>query len=267
MKKKKKKINTMTNNLSSPFPHVIRRGVEVSVIYNYYKKEETLFTSLKSLKKQSMTMCMPCEVEIILIDDGAERENIREKLPPEVIYLWQRKCGYGISRAKNTGAKISNGKYLLFLDPDITICPTFIDAMLRGFHHYGDRVLQCGYIWGYHFEGSPDPRTEFGVWENPNSMTSRFYQVAGGVLAISKVLFEEVGGFDEDLIYGGVEDLHFGHTVSCMPRTGIVFNTEMETWHIPHPPGSAHVDEKKSWEIVKQKSPDFYNDYIVRGLR
>src|SRR5207245_507604 len=124
-------------------------------------------------------------------------------LPPPVIYLWQRKHLYGITRAKNTGARLANGRYLVFLDPDILVNEGYLDAVLRGFERYGDRVVQCGYIWDYHFKGCPDPRLEFGVWENPGGVTQRFFQVAGGNMAISRRLFDESPGFDEDLIYGG----------------------------------------------------------------
>ncbi len=249
------------------FSHVNNVTIKISIIFNYYSKESTVFKALESLQKQSLSLCSPDEIEIIIIDDGTAAENLYEKLPNNIIYLWQRKFGYGISRAKNTGAKIADGKYLVFLDPDILVCETYIDEVLTGFYKYGDRVVQCGYIWDYHFKGCPDPRTEFGVWENPDCLTNRFYQIAGGNMAISKRLFMETKGFDEDLIYGGVEDLLFGYHISLLPATSIYFNKEMETWHIPHPPSLAHADPQKSWEVVKIKYPEFYHQYIIRGLR
>lgn len=241
--------------------------IKVSVIINYYAKQSTIYTALERLREQSLILCSSDEIEIILVDDGTEGEDLCKKLPDDIIYIWQRKYSYGICRAKNTGAKIANGNLLIFLDADILVCETFIDAVLRGFHKYGDRIVQCAYIWDYHFKGCPDPRTEFGVWENPDCLTSRFYQVAGGNMAISKDLFFESKGFDEELIYGGVEDLLFGYQMSLLPQTAIYFNREMESWHIPHPPSPAHANPQGSWNVVKRKYPDFYDQYIVRGLR
>lgn len=249
------------------FCHVNNDNIKISIIFNYYSKESTIYTVLDRLYNQSLSLCSFEEIEIIIVDDGTEGERLCKKLPNNIIYLWQRKFGYGICRAKNTGAKIANGKYLVFLDPDIFVNETYIDAVLRGFHKYGDRIVQCGYIWDYHFKGCPDPRTEFGVWENPDCLTSRFYQIAGGNMAISESLFMETKGFDEDLIYGGVEDLLFGYHISLLPRTSIYFNRELESWHIPHPPSLAHANPQKSWDIVKIKYPEFYDQYIVRGLR
>jgi GT2 family glycosyltransferase len=264
------------------FYRINNPDIVVSVVINYYRKQSTIFSVLEKLSRQSLHSCAPQQIEIIIVDDGTEDDGICDDLPPEVIYLWLRKVGearYGICRAKNTGAKIANGKYLFFLDADILVGESFIEAMLKGFHTQGDRVVQCAYIWDYLFKGCPDPRTEFGVWENPNHLTRRFFQVAGGSMAISKNLFLESGGFDEELVYGGVEDLLFGFRLSQLPNTAVNFNREMECWHIPHDLGTAHAmtsdttwKEKlthpgKSWDIVKAKFPDFYDQYIVQGLR
>lgn len=245
-------------------------NVVLSVIINYYRKQSTIFRVLEKLSAQSLHSCAPEQVEVIVVDDGTDGETMYKDLPPEVIYLWQRKLGdvgYGICRAKNTGAKIANGKYLVFLDADILVGETYLESILRGFQKYGDRVVQCAYIWDYFFTGCPDPRTEFGVWENPDHLTSRFFQLAGGSMAISKNLFVESGGFDEDLIYGEVEDILFGYQLGQLPQTAVYFNRQMECWHIPHPPSAAHAEPGRSWNIVKTKYPDFYDKYIVRGLR
>jgi glycosyltransferase involved in cell wall biosynthesis len=257
----------IAQNKSHTVAKVVGEPKKITVIYNYYQKASTLFRSLESVQNQAWRRCKLSDLQIILVDDGTEDEDILDRLPDSVLYVWQRKNGYGISRAKNTGAYLSSGQFIVFLDPDIVICPTYFDAMLEQFDTYGDRLVQCGYIWDYHFVGCPDPRVEFGIWERPNRQTKRFYQVAGGNMAISSQLYFETPGFDEDLIYGGVEDLLFGYHLSKLPGTRIMFNKGMESWHIPHPIGAAHADSRKSWHVVKQKWPEFYEDYIVKGLR
>ena len=239
----------------------------VSIIVNYCEKESTIFDVIASLEDQSWSRCSMEQTETIIIDDGTEGEDTRHKLPDYVTYLWQRKNGYGIARAKNTGAKLANGRYLLFMDADVVVSRHFIDAMLEGFTVHGDHILQSGYIWDYFFTGSPDPRTEFGVWENPDGPTRRFYQVAGAAMAIAKNVFRRTPGFDESLIFGGVEDLLFGYLYGQLPDAAVFFNRKMECWHIPHAPSLAHADPARSWEIVRQKYPDFYQHYIVEGLR
>jgi glycosyltransferase involved in cell wall biosynthesis len=246
---------------------VLNPSVRVSVIMNYFEKESTVFQSLDRLLNQSVVMCSPEEIEIVIVDDGTEGGSLRRRLPESVTYLWQRKHLYGISRAKNTGARVANGRYLVFLDPDIVVSEHYIDAVLRGFEWHGDRTVQTGYIWDYHFAGCPDPRTEFGVWDAGEGVTHRFFQLAGGNMAISRSLFFESPGFDEDLVFGGVEDLLFGYTLGRLPGTAVAFNREMLSWHIPHPPSLAHANPQASWDIVKVKYPEFFDAYIVQGLR
>ena len=237
------------------------------MIFNYFEKESTVFDAIEALRNQAWQRCSPEDIEIILVDDGSQNEQLLEKLPEDVLYLWQRKVGYGICRAKNTGARLANGDYLIFLDPDIVVNREYFDAALEQFALYGDRVVQCGYLRDYHFEGCPDPRTEFGVWVRSDRPTARFYQIAGGNLAISRGLLFETRGFDEDLIYGGVEDLLFGYHLSKLIGVSILFNRKMEGRHIPHPPSAAHAAPEQSWEIVKLKWPEFYLDYVERGIR
>ena len=249
------------------FAKVANSPKVISVIYNYYRKADTVLQSIQSIEHQVLEHCRAEDIEIILVDDGSEGENLLEVLPTSVVYVWQRKFGYGICRAKNTGARLANGKYLLFLDPDIILSRGFIASMLSSFIDHGDNVAQTGYIYDYHFVGCPDPRVEFGVWEAPNRPTERFYQIAGGNLAIAKSLYLRTPGFDEDLIYGGVEDLLFGYHLSCIPGVRVLFNRQMESHHIPHPPGGAHADVPRSWSIVKDKWRGFHDDYILKGLR
>jgi GT2 family glycosyltransferase len=239
----------------------------ISVVIPYFRKSSTVLRCLEALRDQEYELCGRDDIEIIIVDDGTPGERIHERLPEDVHYVWQKKIGFGGCRARNTGAKICNGRYIAFVDPDVIVERRYFDSILRGFSKFGDRIVQAGYIFGYFFDGCPDPRTEFGVWENPELLTRRFYQVASGNMAIARDLFNETPGFDEDLIYGGVEDLLFGYHVGLIPGTAIVFNREMEVHHIPHPAGSAHLNERRTWEIVKCKWPEFYTDYFESGSR
>ena len=231
----------------------------ISIIYNYFNKQDALFRSLDSIEKQELKFCSLKDIEVIIIDDGStDNTPIVNSIPKNITYLWQRKNGYGISRAKNTGARISNGKYLVFLDPDILISPQFIDSMLINFQNYGKNIVQSGYIHDYYFPGAPDPRTEFGVWEMPDRPTHRFYQLAGGCMAISRELFFKTTGFDEDLIYGGVEDILFGYLASKINKVYVIYSLGMSVRHIPHPVGLAHQNYDLTWEVVSYKYPEFY---------
>src|SRR5437588_324356 len=48
------------------FAKVASKRRKITVIYNYYKKESTLFKSLDSLERQSWQLCKPEDIEVIL---------------------------------------------------------------------------------------------------------------------------------------------------------------------------------------------------------
>ena len=206
-------------------PLINKPSVQVSVIVNYYEKQSTLIPVIERLLNQSMMLCTPDEMEIIVVDDGGEGGEVRSLLPNRVTYIWQRKMQYGIARAKNTGAKLANGRYLVFLDADILVAPTYVDAVLRAFDSVGRAGGAVRLHLGLSLQGRARPADRIRGVGDPGGLTGRFYQLAGGNMAIAKSVFLETPGFDEDLIYGGVEDLPV---------------------RISHQPAASHVDPVRS---------------------
>jgi len=247
------------------FSRVLTTDIKFSFIYPYYDKKDTVLKSIESIKNQKIPGNI--KTEIILIDDGSNDTDISKILPPDVFYLWRNKFGYGISRSRNLGAKVANGEYFVFLDPDLILSPSYIEAMVNHFHEYGTRTVLTGYLRDYHYMGCEDPRVAWGVWERPDTPSKRFLSIAGGNMAIHRDLFFEVGGFDEDLIYGDAEDILFGHLLGQLSGTTVVYSTGMTVYHIPHPPGLAHRDTSPSWDIISFKYPEFYKTYILEGYR
>lgn len=249
------------------FAKVCAAGVLVSVIYPHYDRTAILLRSIERLRRQNWNECGPDAVEIIVVDDGSPGEDPGAVLPEDVLYLRQRRYGFGAGRARNTGAKLANGRYLAFLDPDILVGPAHVDNILRLFGNFGERTVLAGHVADYYYSGSPDPRRQFGVWERPERPTRRFCQLASGNFAIARALFMESSGFDEDLIYGEYEDTLFGWQIGRLPDTGIVFTMELAAAHVPHPPGPAHAAGSRTTEILRRKWPEFHREVIELGYR
>jgi len=239
--------------------------IKYSFIYPYYDKKDTVLSSIESIKNQKIPANIG--IEIILIDDGSSDTSIAQFLPPDVLYLWRNKFGYGISRCRNLGAKVANGEYLVFLDPDLILSPKYIEAMDSLFHEYGNRMILTGYLQDYHYIGCEDPRVAWGVWERPDIPSKRFLSIAGGNMAIHRNLFFEVGGFDEDLIYGDAEDILFGYLIGKQQGTSVIYSKGMTVRHIPHPMGLAHRDLSPSWDIISTKYEEFYKTFFLKGNR
>lgn len=251
---------------SHSFARILGHTKTMSFIFPYYKKRDEIINAIKSLKAQTYNILGPNDIEIIVIDDGSQ-ELLDDVLDDDVIYLRRNKFRYGISRCRNLGAKISSGKVLCFVDPDFIFPPTYVEDLYSEFKKYGNQTVLTGYIFDYFYKGCEDPRGAFGAWENPDRKTRRFLQLAGGHMAIDRKLFFDVGGFDEDLIYGEVEDTYFGYVLSKNPDLSIVFSTKMVVRHIPHPVGLAHGEPSLSYSVSAFKSPDFFKTYVLDGKR
>jgi glycosyltransferase involved in cell wall biosynthesis len=90
--------------------------VKVSIIVPVYNVEIYLKKCIESILNQTLN-----EIEIILINDGSTDNSI------EVLKKYERKDkriiiidkeNEGVSKARNDGLKIANGKYIFFVDSD-----------------------------------------------------------------------------------------------------------------------------------------------------
>ena len=85
---------------------------KISIIIPFYQKQQTVERCLQSVAFSST------RYEVIIVDDGSMpplAENIKDKFPNLTI-IRQKNSGPGAAR--NKGADIAQGEYLLFLDAD-----------------------------------------------------------------------------------------------------------------------------------------------------
>ncbi|OFX42846.1 MAG: hypothetical protein A2046_03755 [Bacteroidetes bacterium GWA2_30_7] len=101
----------------------------LSVVIPYFNMgnyvEETIQSILKSTYRN---------LEIILVNDGTNEQYSIEKISElEKKYKIQviHKKNEGLALARNDGAKVANGKFLAFLDPDDTIEPSYYEKAIN----------------------------------------------------------------------------------------------------------------------------------------
>lgn len=86
--------------------------------------------------------------EIIIVDDGSQ-DGTRKVIEPflddsRIRYFFQK--NRGLPGARNSGAKISRGDYLAFLDSDDFFAPNALESMLRRFQETGAAWLNVGVL-------------------------------------------------------------------------------------------------------------------------
>ena len=106
----------------------------VSVIIPTYCEEDTIEGCLKSVVSQNFD----CGIESIVVDSHSpdSTRQVAKRSADKVLDLQAR----GVGRARNAGARIAEGKILLFLDADTYLERDFVAEMYRAF---SDQRVVC----------------------------------------------------------------------------------------------------------------------------
>jgi len=170
----------------------------VSIIMPVYNYGKTLDTALISVFDQTYP-----NIEIIIIDDGSTDPFTKLKLDalniPNTTVI--RQSNGGPSNARNEGVKISKGEYILPLDSDDIMLPTYVEECVARIAR--DRTISPVYCDTIH-EGQMK-----GVEKRPEWSKDRLVQgpFIVNCSMFSREAFDSVNGFDESL--KGWEDYDF----------------------------------------------------------
>ncbi|MFJ4017412.1 glycosyltransferase family 2 protein [Microbacterium sp. NPDC090014] len=196
---------------------------KVSVIVAHYEQPGELARTLSALSTQDY----PRELlEIVVADDGSAGDVL---VPPGVTLVRQDDRGFRLAAARNLGARASTGDVLCFLDADTAPEPGYVRALTRlpallpeavtvGRRRHADFSgidAETPVIEAVIGRELPEPAwlaEEYARSRDLLDADDRSYRfVIGAVIACSRRLFEETGGFDESFSTYGGEDWEWTH--------------------------------------------------------
>lgn len=113
----------------------------VSIIITCYNKKPYLETTLESVERQTYA-----NLEVILVDDGSN-DGSRDVLEQyaashgNVSLVFQ--SNQGVSAARNAGINVSNGEFIMSLDADDRIEPTYVERCVEVLEKHSEvKVVQ-----------------------------------------------------------------------------------------------------------------------------
>ncbi|KAK4475833.1 hypothetical protein MN116_001085 [Schistosoma mekongi] len=199
----------------------------VSIIIPVYEEHwETLMRTIASILNRSPLKLIK---EIILVDDGSSRKHLKERLdrhlsktyPDSRVWVIRLKEREGLIRARLAGAKLATASVLVFLDShceaNTNWLPPLLDPISKNYrtvtcpfidvidadsfeYHAQDDSARGAFDWYFYYKRLPRLLEDRLNPERPFDSPV----MAGGLFAISKKWFWELGGYDPELrIWGG----------------------------------------------------------------
>ncbi len=177
----------------------------VSVVVTTKNEEKNIENCLKSIKNQTFK-----NIEIIVVDNFSEDKTreLAKKYTTKVYFKGNER-----SEQRNYGAKVAQGKYLIYLDADMILSPTVIAESVAKCEN---NIIDALYV--------PERIIGKGFWIKVRDFERSFYTgtVIDAVRFIRKDLFEKIAGFDESL--KGPEDWDLDRRIRAIAQVGVIIS-------------------------------------------
>ncbi|XP_026885430.1 polypeptide N-acetylgalactosaminyltransferase 11 isoform X1 [Electrophorus electricus] len=174
--------------------------------------------------------------EIVLVDDNSELEDLKEELGvyvqrnlPSKVKLVRNEKREGLIRGRMIGASHATGEVLVFLDshcevneawlqPLLTpikenrhtvVCPVIDIISADTLVYSPSPIVRGGFNWGLHFKWDPVPLSDLN---NPSGAI-RSPTMAGGLFAMDRKYFNELGQYDSGMDIWGGENLEISFRI------------------------------------------------------
>lgn len=178
----------------------------ISVIVPVYNRQQAAISAILSVQAQTFE-----DIEIIVVDDGSTPAlQLTDALSADPrLRLVRQTSNKGQSAARNTGAREAKGRWLAWLDSDDLWDPTKLQRQMVVFEELGEIRDRTALATGFTYvlsSGKRDSRIPIGT-DDPLMFFSGCWYCPGSTVMLSRAMFEEVGGFDEE--FRRLEDLEW----------------------------------------------------------
>ena len=213
-----------------------------SIIIPYHNSKDTIGPLLDSIVLSKKAPLL----EVIVVDDGSSpnfkfqisnfkllEERLRKKKFIQRLHTVELKRNMGPGAARNRGAGIAKGKFLVFFDSDVVL---FSDALHNLWQIYEDDpdIVAVTGVWVKHqktkkFFPNFKALRDWSYWINERDKSGYYYLFSTRCASIKREVFERLKGFDETYTSPLVEDIEFTYRVAR--RYAIIFAPNVRVHH------------------------------------
>lgn len=230
----------------------------LSIIIPTHNNHAELKALLHSIKKSHFDHFD--NTEIIVIDDGSTDSEI-SRLQLEMtmqVQMYVLKQNRGPAYARNYGASRALGRYLVFLDADVTLHK---DTLQHAYNFFQQKKgLAFTGIWDRSQKSNaffPQYKAlrDHAYWFIEREKDARYYLFSTRIAGIEKNLFEKIGGFNTSYKKPTVEDIELTYKIE--QHCPISFEPDI----------SVHHEFEDFWPVAKKyfaRSRDWIKLYLKR---
>lgn len=246
--------------------------MKISVIIPTYNGAGRISNVLDSLMAQSL----PADEIVVVVDGSTDNtvevaEGFSERLPLMIVVI----PNGGRSVARNTGVKKSTGDLLVFLDDDMRAFPECLKD-----HHDHHLKYKNSLLTGAISEDIELVKTDIqlyrktlfwrrgysGTKEKPFvPMNSRTFYLAAANFSITRELFDQLGGFDEQL--RDSEDYDLGMRALLKGCEVYGSNRQARAFHDDPLTCVSYIRRQRQYRESKRMllklKPELYEGYVV----
>ncbi|XP_030891789.1 inactive polypeptide N-acetylgalactosaminyltransferase-like protein 5 [Leptonychotes weddellii] len=236
--------------------------------------------------------------EIILVDDMSNFDDLKEKLDHRLeifrgkIKLIRNKKKEGLIRSRLIGASRASGDVLVFLDshcevnhvwlqpllhaiakdPKMVVCPLIDPIDYETLEYRPSPVIRGAFNWHLEFKWDNVFSYEMDGPEGP-TRPIRSPAMAGGIFAINRHYFNEIGQYDRDMELWGTENLELslriwmcGGQLFILPCSRV---GHINKPHFPNQPGLVKAVTYNNLRLVHVWLDEYKEQFFLRrpGLK
>lgn len=186
----------------------MEKPVLLSVVICSFNRRDYIIGAMDSLYQQTLDKA---DYEVIVVDNNSKDDTearCREYIGthPDGRFLYLTEARQGASYARNTGAALAQGEFLVFMDDDAVAAPDFLSQILDFFKSHPGAGGMGGRIIPRYIPGEPKWMSHFvsslvGNFDySPHTVefAPQRYPLESNMV-VRKADFDSVGGFNTDL--------------------------------------------------------------------
>lgn len=248
---------SLINEEKKVFYEEINPSPEITVIMPCYNYAHYIGETINSLKNSTYK-----NWNCIIVNDGStdDSENVIFNLiKDDKRFVYIKQPNKGLSGARNIGIRASNTKYILCLDPDDKISPTYIENGIKHLNTHEEDILYYGKAKLFYDDGTEKdwklPKYSYGQLIYSNCIYSSFIY--------RKKDYERIGGYDENL--KGYEDWDF--LIRLLSDDKKVYMADDIVFYYRRHDGSMDSIAKKNYQIYKEYILNKNSEAILKTLK